>query len=157
MREGTQDKIAEFLESRRLAFVGVSRDARHFSRLLFREFIAQGYEPIPVNPQAAEIEGRKCFAHVADITPPVEAALLMTGTPAATEQAMRECDQAAIRRIWLYKAVNGGESHEPTVESCRSRGSTVIEGYCPFMFLPHPGFIHRAHRFLMKVGGSYPL
>jgi hypothetical protein len=157
MREGSQEKIGRFLESKRLAFVGVSRDAQPFSRLLFREFIAQGYEPVPVNPQATEIEGRKCFAQVSEIVPPVEVALQMTATPASTDQAMRECDHAAIRRIWLYKAVNGGESHEHTVESCRLGGSTVIEGYCPFMFLPNPGLFHRVHGFLMKVAGSYPL
>ena len=99
------EDITKFLECKRVAFVGVSRDPQHFSRALFREFLAKGYDPVPVNPQATEIEGRKCFARLSDITPPVEAALLMTGAPDATDQAVRECRQADIRNIWIYKSV----------------------------------------------------
>jgi hypothetical protein len=156
MKDGSLEDIKEFLATKRLAIVGVSRDPRHFSRGLFREFLAQGYDAVPVNPQAKEIEGRACVAGVADITPPVEAALLMT--PAATtDQALRECHQAAVKQIWIYRTRRDGEAHERAVESCRKRGSTVIEGYCPFMFLPSPVFFHRVHRFFMKVAGSYPL
>jgi len=157
MREASMEDITKFLECKRVAFVGVSRNPQHFSRALLREFAAKGYDPIPVNPQAAEIEGRKCFARLSDITPPIDAALLMTGAPEATDQALRECHEADIRRIWIYKKVHDGHNHELVMEACRSRGSAVVEGYCPFMFLPQPGMVHRIHRFLMKVGGSYPL
>lgn len=156
MQDGSLEDIGEFLATKRLAIVGVSRDPKHFSRALFREFLAQEYDAVPVNPQAAEIEGRRCFARVADITPPVEAALLMT--PAATtDQALRECSEAPIKRIWIYQAGHDEEVHERAVESCRKRGLAVVKGYCPFMFLPKPAFFHRVHRFFMKVAGSYPL
>jgi predicted CoA-binding protein len=157
MREASLTDITKFLESKRIAFVGVSRNPRHFSRALFREFLAKGYDAFPVNPQGTEIEGRKCFARLADITPPVEAVLLMTGSQNATDQAIRECKQAGIGNIWIYKSVSDGSAHEREVESCRSRGSAVVEGYCPFMFLPQAGLIHRAHRFFMKLAGSHPL
>ena len=84
MREASLDDITKFLDCKRVAFVGVSRNSQHFSRLLFREFLAKGYDPVPVNPQAANIDGRQCFARIADVNPPVEAALLMTGAPEAT-------------------------------------------------------------------------
>jgi len=156
MQDGSLDDIGHFLATKRLAIVGVSRHPRHFSRGLFREFLAQGYDAVPVNPQAKEIEGHTCFACVSDITPPVEAALLMT--PAATtDQALRECNEAAVKRIWIYLTGGDGEVHERAVESCRKRGSAVIEGYCPFMFFPSSAFFHRVHRFFMKVAGSYPL
>ena len=157
MRDASLEDITKFLECKRVAFVGVSRNPQHFSRALFREFLAKGYDAVPVNPQAAEIEGRKCFARLSEITPPVEAALLMTGAPDATDQAVRECNQADIRNIWIYKSVSDGNDHEQAVEFCRLRGTAVVEGYCPFMFLPHPELFHRVHRFFMKVAGSYPL
>ena len=157
MRDASLEDITKFLESKRVAFVGVSRHPQHFSRSLLREFLAQGYDAVPVNPQATEIDGRKCFARPSDIAPPVEAALLMTGAPEATDQAVRECHQAGIRKIWIYKSVNDGNEHELAVEACRLRGTAVVEGYCPFMFLPHPELVHRVHRFFMKVAGSYPL
>jgi hypothetical protein len=156
MPDAALDDIVEFLATKRLAVVGVSRDPKHFSRGLFREFLAQGYDAVPVNPQAEQIEGRPCFARLADITPPVEAALLMT-PPNLAEQAMRECTEADIKRIWVYKAASDGTVHDRAVDSCRKRGLAVIEGYCPHMFLPKVAFVHRLHRFLMKVAGSYPL
>jgi predicted CoA-binding protein len=157
MREASLQDITKFLACKRVAFVGVSRNPRHFSRALMNEFLAKGYDPVPVNPQAAEIEGRKCFARVSEITPPVAAALLLNGAPAATDRAVRKCNEADIRNIWIYQSVKGGENHAQMVEFCRLRGDAVVEGYCPFMFLPHPALIHRAHRFFMKVAGSYPL
>jgi predicted CoA-binding protein len=150
------EDIKKFLDSKRLAVVGVSRDPKHFSRAVFREFVAQGYDAVPVNPKATEIEGRQCFPRIADVTPAVEAVLLLT--PAGrTYQALDECKQVNIRKIWMYKAVPDREIHEHAVEFCRQRGSAVIEGHCPFMFLPNPGLFHRIHRVLMKVAGSYPL
>jgi len=157
MRNASLDDITKFLEYKRVAFVGVSRDSQHFSRSLFREFLINGYEPVPVNPLAGEIEGLKCFAHVSDITPRVGAALLMTGSPETTDQALGECHNADIRNIWVYKNVCTIGEHEHLVESCRTHGATVVEGFCPYMFLPNPALVHRVHRFLMKVTGHYPL
>jgi len=157
MREASMQDITKFLECKRVAFVGVSRNPRHFSRPLFNEFLAKGYDPVPVNPQATEIEGRKCFARVSNITPPVEAALLLTRAPEATDHAVRECDDAGIRNIWIYQSVNDDDEQAEAVEFCRLRGDVVVEGHCPYMFLPHPALIHRVHRLLTKVTGSHPL
>ena len=157
MREASMEDITKFLKCKRVAFVGVSRNPRHFSRALLKEFVAKGYDAVPVNPQATEIDGRKCFARLADITPAVEAALLLNGAPEATDRAVRECNDADIRNIWIYRSVTGGDDHAEAVEFCRLRGDAVVEGHCPFMFLPHPGLIHRFHGLLMRVTGSYPL
>ena len=156
MRDASMEDITKFLQCKRVAFVAVSRHPQHMSRSLFREFLAKGYDAVPVNPHATEIEGRQCYARLSDITPPVEAALLMTGAPDAIDQAVSECGQAQIRNIWIYKAVHDCADHEQSVKSCRLRGAAVIEGYCPFMFLPGPALVHRFHRVIMKVAGSYP-
>ena len=137
--------------------VGVSRDQRHFSRLVMREFLAAGYDAIPVNPQATEIEGHRCFARLGEVTPPVDAALLLTGASDTTYQAIRECHEANIRNIWIYKSLHNGPDHEREVEHGRSQRHANVEGYCPLMFLPRPQLVHRVHRFLVKVAGHYPL
>jgi hypothetical protein len=156
MPDASLEDITKFLECKRVAFVGVSRDSKHFSRALLREFVAKGYDPVPVNPQAAEIEGRKCFTRFSEITPPVEGALLLTGAPDATNKAVRECNEAGVRNIWIYKDVHNNKDHEQVMEIARSHGTAVVEGYCPFMFLPHPALFHRVHRFFTKVAGNYP-
>ena len=147
--------ITDFPAQKRLAVVGVSRNPRDFSRLLFREFLKQGYDAVPVNPQVTELEGHRCFARVADIAPAVEGALLMT-PPRLTEKVVRECAQAGISRVWMYRAVGQGAIHSAAVAFCRERGMRVIEGYCPFMFFPNPGFVHRLHGYFMKLVRSCP-
>ena len=156
MPDAALDEIMEFLKCRRLAIVGVSRNPKDFSRLLFREFLAQGYDVVPVNPQAEEIEGRTCFARIADVAPPVAAALLMT-PPATAEQNVQECVEADVKKVWVYKAVGDSAARERVLDFCHKRGLVMIDGYCPFMFFPKPGFVHRMHRFFMKLAGSYPL
>ena len=157
MREASLEDITRFLGCKRVAMVGVSRQPQHFSRALLKEFLANGYDAVPVNPHVTEIDGRKCYGSVAAIAPRVEAALLMTGGPAATDRAIQECHHTDIHNIWIYKSVNDGGGHERAVESCRLRGTAIVEGYCPLMFLPHPALFHRIHRFFQKVAGSYPL
>jgi hypothetical protein len=151
----TGEAITDFLKQKRLAVVGVSRNPHDFSRWLFREFLKQGYDAVPVNPQAKEVEGRRCFARVSEISPPVEGALLMT-PPALTEQVVRECAASGITRLWMHRGVGNGSLHPGAVAFCRDQGIRLVAGYCPFMFFARPGFVHRLHRFCMKLLGSYP-
>ena len=151
----TRELIDDFLGRRRLAIVGVSRQPRDFTRLMFREFQRRGYDAEPVNPAATEIEGRRCFARVQDVTPAVDAALLMT-PPKATEAIVRDCLAAGVRTIWLYRATGSGAVSPQAVEFCQANGIDVIAGYCPHMFWKDSAFIHRMHGFFMKLTGCYP-
>ena len=58
------EQIQDFLDHKRVAVVGVSRESRDFSRGLFREFVKRGYDMVPVNPDSKEIEGRQCYQHL---------------------------------------------------------------------------------------------
>jgi hypothetical protein len=44
-----------------------------------------------------DVEGSQCFARVQDVTPPVDAALIMTAA-AKSEQVVRDCAQASGER-----------------------------------------------------------
>ncbi len=154
MAERTRELIDGFLAQKRLAIVGVSRNPQDLSRALFREFLKQGYDIIPVNPNTTEVEGRKCFARVGDITPGVESALLMTPS-VESARLLREAIEAGVRRVWLYRAMGKGATHQEAVDLCREKGVDLIEGYCPFMFFPS-SFVHRIHAFCSKLLGSYP-
>ena len=151
----TLSQIHEFLGAKRLAVIGVSRDPKDFTRSLFQELGRREYDVVPVTPDAGELDGRRCYAHVADIHPPVDGALLMT-RPAVTEQVVRECQAAGIRRIWMYRATGAGAVSPGAVEFCQAHGMPVVAGECPFMFLPETPWFHRFHGFCRKVLGKYP-
>jgi predicted CoA-binding protein len=147
--------IDDFLALRRFAMVGVSRDPKDFSRGLFRDLCARGYDVVPVNLFADEVEGHETFQCLQAIRPAVEGALLMTA-PHTTEIVVRDCAEAGIRRVWMYRAGGQGAVSPEAIEFCRNNDIRVVEGYCPYMFLPATAFPHRAHGFLMKLVGRYP-
>jgi predicted CoA-binding protein len=148
-------EISEFLSSGRVAVVGVSRDEKDFSRVLFREFVKHGYDAVPVHPGVAEMEGRPCFARVAEITPPVDAALVMTA-PQVTNDVVKDCRAAGVNRVWMYRAAGAGAVSPEAVAYCQANGIRVVAGECPFMFFPDAGVVHRLHGFVRRITGRYP-
>jgi predicted CoA-binding protein len=138
-----------------VAVVGVSRHPKDFSRSLFRELQRRGYDVVPVNPESTEVDSLRCYSHIGEIQPPVEAALLMT-SPAVTEKIVLECEAAGIRHVWMYRAGGTGAVNAAAVTFCEAHGIGVVAGECPFMFLPEAGWFHRFHGFCRKLTGAYP-
>ena len=151
----TTADVRDFLAQRRIAMVGVSRDPKDFSRMLFRDLCSRGYDIVAVNPATQEIEGRACFATVEQIQPVADAALLMTPS-SETTNVVRACAAAGINRIWMYRAGGRGAVSQDAVQFCRENGLRLIEGHCPYMFLPGAPFVHRVHGLVLKVFGGYP-
>lgn len=149
------ETINDFLAQKRIAMVGISRDPKDFSGMLFEEFCRRGYDVVPVNPNLAAAMGHACFARVQDIQPPVDAAILMT-SPAVTEAVVHDCAEAGIRRIWMYRAAGQGAVSSEAVEFCRARHMQVVPGQCPFMFWRDAHLGHRIHGFVRKITGRYP-
>ena len=147
--------VEGFLAQKRIAFIGLSRQKQDIGNALVKEFERQGYEVLPVNPNTSEIMGKKCFARVQDIVPAPEAALLLT-SQAITDSVLRECEQAHIKRIWLFRGGIGGAVTQTGVAFCREHAMEVVPGACPLMFLEPVKGIHRFHRFCSKLLGSYP-
>jgi len=149
------ETIENFLAQKRIAMAGISRDPASFSVTLFEELCRRGYDVVPVNPNAAEICGRRSFPRVQDIHPPVEVALLMT-SPEATETVVKDCADAGIRQVWMYRATGKGAVSEKAIAFCHEHGMRVVPGQCPFMFLPDTAGFHRFHGFIRKITGRYP-
>jgi predicted CoA-binding protein len=138
--------VQDFLSKRRIAVVGVSRDRRHFSRAVFGELVRRGYDAVPVNPLGgADVDGVRFERGLRDIDPPVEAALLLT-PPAITTEVVKDCAAAGIPRVWMHRGAGVGAASPAAIDFCRANGIEVVEGVCPFMYLPPAAWVHRAHR-----------
>lgn len=151
----TSGPISSFLGLRRIAFVGLSRNPKDFSRSLFRDWAARGYDLIPVHPALDQAEGRPCYRRVQDIPGGVEGAFVMT-SPAAAEQVVRDCAEAGVGRVWLHRGAGQGAVSEAALALGRERGLEVVAGACPYMFLPGAGAIHRFHGFVLGLLGRKP-
>ena len=151
----TQNLVNEFLGQKRFAMIGVSRHPRDFSRTLFSEFLKRGYDVVPVNPHATDINGKKPFASIRDVVPPVTGALLMLPS-LFLKQTLTDCVEAGVTLAWIY-GIMGDESTDPhIIKFCEDRGIRVIAGHCPYMFLSEAAMYHRIHGWAWKMVGYYP-
>lgn len=151
----TRERIEDFLSQKRLALVGVSRNPQDFSRGVFREFCRRGYDMVPVNPNLSEVDGRTCYSRVQDVTPPVDGALLMT-PPVVTDQVVRDCAQAGVERVWMFRGGGRGAVTAGAIAFCEGKNIGVVPGECPYMFFRDTGFFHRAHGFIRQLTGTLP-
>jgi uncharacterized protein len=151
----TLKQVEDFLALKRVAVVGVSRNPKDFTRVMWDEFRQRRYEAIPVNPNVAEIDGQRCYATVKEIDPPVEGALIMTSKK-ATDQVVRDCEEAGIKHVWMYGGMAPGASTTTAVAFCEEKGIDTVQGLCPYMFLPDTPAFHTPHRVFKKLTGRYP-
>ncbi len=155
MRPSSLEAARAVLAARRIAVVGVSRNEKDVSRMVFKELARRGLDVVPVNPALAEAEGRRAFPRVQDVSPPADAALLMTA-PGQTEAILRDCVAAGIRRVWLHRGVGAGVATPAALAFCADAGIDVVQGLCPFMALPGAAFPHRAHHFFRRMARASP-
>jgi len=77
-------------------------------------------------------------------------------SPVVTEQIARDCVEAGVKQVWMYRAAGAGAVNAQAVDYCESRGIDVIAGECPFMFFENTTFLHRLHGVVRKITGRYP-
>lgn len=148
--------IQTFLAQDRLALVGVSRDPKDFSRQVMRELVAKGYDVVPLNPAGGEVEGRRVFTRLQEVTPPVGGAIVMTPA-AASAGVVRDCVEAGVRRVWLHRGAGVGAVSDEAVQAARGAGLELVAGECPLMFAHHPALVHRVHGAVRRAQGEHPL
>lgn len=152
---GQLELIKRFLDLKRIAVVGVSRNPADFTRKLWSDFREKGCEAIPVHPSQNEIDGVHCYHRVQDIALTVEGALLLVSRD-KTMEVVNDCITAGIRIIWLYGIRGEKDVDRDIVTLCRGRKIDVIAGHCPYMFLPKASLFHRIHGLVWKLIGYYP-
>ncbi|MFL5261603.1 MAG: CoA-binding protein [Anaeromyxobacteraceae bacterium] len=140
-----------FLSLRRIALAGASRDAGHFSRALLRELVRRGYDVVPVNPGATEIEGLGCHARIGDVTPPPEGVLVLTPV-ARTDAVVADALAAGVRHVWLHRGGGAGSATADARAACEARGVRPVTDLCPLMALPGAAWPHRLHGWIRARG-----
>lgn len=140
--------IKEFIKSKRLAIVGVSRSPKKFSNSAYVELRNRGYQVFGINPALREIAGDKCYMDLASLKGQVDGAVICV-SPEKVEQILREASTIGLRNIWLQQ---GAESDE-AVKLGNSLGLNMVAGKCILMYAePVHGF-HNFHRFFVRLSG----
>jgi predicted CoA-binding protein len=152
----TMAAVQDFLAQRTLALVGVSRDEKAFSNVVYRELRQRGHEMVPVNPHADELEGDRCVHSVDELPDDVDGVLVMV-PPEQVDEVVDACVARGVPRVWLFKGAGGkGSVTEHAVALCREHGIEVVDGQCPMMFAEPVAWFHRVHGAGKKLAHTYP-
>jgi len=150
MAKNRLEIIDEFLQPKKFAFIGLSRDPKKFSRNVFKELLAKGYDIYPVNPNMDDVEGIKCYNDVSGLPESVRYGLFMT-PKANTAGAVENAIHHGFTHFWLQQ---GAETKE-AVEIAKQNGVKLVYGAC-IMMHANPDGVHKFHRFLSKLFGAFP-
>ncbi len=147
--------VAEFLKSRRIAVTGVARDGQLPANSIFRRLKECGYDVVPVNPRATEVEGARCYPDVASVPGELDA-VMVASPPASGVGIVRACADRGVRQVWFHRSVGDGSVSAEAVRECRSRGIEPIVGGCPMMFCGKVDGGHACMRFVFQWLGRVP-
>ena len=149
------DPIARFLEGRRIAVAGVSRDSKQPANAIFRRLRDSGHDVLPVNPKAADVEGTKCYPDLGSIPEVVDGVIIAT-PPAASLEVVRQASERGIGRVWFHRSLGMGSVSEAAVRECEVRGIECIVGGCPLMYCEPVDIFHRCLRWWLGWRGRVP-
>jgi len=149
------ESVAAFLRGPRIAVAGVSRDPRQAANFIFRKLRESGHDVVPVNPNAAEIEGVTCYPHVGAVSGGVSSVVIATH-PSAAPDVVRRCAECGVRSVWFHRAFGQGSVSESAVREARSRGLECLVGGCPVMFCEPVDVFHRCMRGWLRWRGRMP-
>ena len=146
-----QTQAEAFLSQKRIAVVGVSRK-QGTGNAIFKALRKRGYEVVPVNPKASEVDGEPCYPDLKSIPERVDAAVLVT-SPGVSETVMHDCVEAGVSHVWMhYNALVGAKSSSVSDAATaygRKNGIDVIPGGCPLMFGEGADVVHRCMRWFL--------
>lgn len=149
------DEVSEFLTGRRLAVAGVSRQTGQAANAVFRKLRAAGYEVFPVNPNAAEVEGTRCYPDLGAIPGGVDGLVIATH-PRVAAELVRQCAQHGVGRVWLHRSFGEGSVSEEAVRVAAAAGIRCIVGGCPLMYCEPVDFAHRCMRWWLRRSRRVP-
>lgn len=128
------DAAETFLQSRRIAVTGVSRDPKgEASNGIYTRLRERGFTVFAVNPQATEVEGDPAYPGLASIPGGVEAVVIAT-RPEHALGTVREAIDLGVQQVWMHRSFGAGSVDAEAVRVGREAGLTVIDGGCPLMF-----------------------
>jgi predicted CoA-binding protein len=128
------DDVRAILDTHRVwAVVGCSPDPSRPSHSVARFLQANGYRVIPVNPEATEILGERCYARLADV--PAEEGVEVVDIFRRSALAGVHVDEAieiGAHAVWMQLGV----IDRAAATRARDAGLRVVMDRCPAIELP---------------------
>ena len=139
-----------FIDCKRVALVGASRQGGKMGNTVLKELTARGYTISLVHPEAESIDGVKCHPNLQTLTGQVDG-VIVNVPPQKSLQVLQDASQAGIKNVWLQM----GASSDEVVQLGKDLGLNVTAGKCILMYAGEVTSIHKVHRWFWKLIGQY--
>jgi predicted CoA-binding protein len=110
---------------------------------------------VPVNPNATQVEGVRCYPDLVSISGDLDGVVIATN-PRNALDIVRQCVQRNVPQVWFHRSFGSGSVSSVAVRECHGRGIKCIVGGCPLMYCEPVDFGHRCMRWLLRFGGWVP-
>ena len=143
--------IDSFFAENRFAIIGVSRDGTKFGNMAFTELRDKGADVYQVHPEADQIGGQPCYRSL-DALPEKVGAVLVSVKPERALDAVKQVHAAGVTKVWFQQGAQSDEA----IAFAEANEMTAVSGKCILMFAKPVASIHKFHRFLARIFGTYP-
>ncbi len=150
------DSVSQFLSGSRYAVAGVSRTPNQPANAIYRRLVDSGFEVFPINPNASEVEGARCFGSIAEIPTDLDGVVIAT-PPTVSAAVVRDCAEKGVRRVWFHRSFGEGSVSAEAIKECERLGIDCIPGGCPMMFCEPVDFGHKCMRWWLQRKGRVPM
>jgi predicted CoA-binding protein len=144
-----QPAIQEFVQSKRLAVVGVSRNPNKFGNLAYNELKARGYQVFAFTPALQNLAGDPCYPNLAALTGQVDGVVVCV-PPQQGMQVLREAAAAGVSKVWVQQQADSAE----LLALGQDLGLNLVSGKCILMYAEPVRSFHAFHRFFARIFGQ---
>lgn len=141
--------IDDFISSKKIAIVGMSRSGKKFGNYASKELKSRGYEIYPIHPEAKEIDGLACYPDMKSIGGKAEA-IWISIAPAKVPAVLNEAAALHIKNIWLQQGAWSNEIQQ-TIDHL---GLPVVSKKCILMYAQPVHSVHKFHRTIKSIFGG---
>lgn len=141
--------IDNFVSSKRIAVIGMSRSGKKFGNMAAKELKSKGYEIFPVHPEAAEIDGFTCSPDLQSLTGKVDGVWISI-PPKNVPPILEEAAEIGLKNIWLQQGAWSAEVQQ-TIDRLNL---PVVSKKCIMMYAPPVKSVHKFHRTIKGIFGG---
>lgn len=126
VRRMNEELITDFLDKRNtFAVVGASRNPKKYGYKVYKSLKETGYKVYPVNPNAEEILGDRCYPAIENLPFKLDVVNVVV-PPKITEEVVKTCKRLGITKVWMQP----GSESKNTIQFCDRNGIDVLYSVC---------------------------
>ena len=141
--------INDFINGKRIAVVGVSRNAKKFGNAIYTELKQRGYQVFAVNPSINEIAGDPCYPNLKALQGKIDGVLVCVPSSKG-ETVLREAAELGLHNVWLQQ----GADSPKLIKLGSELGLNMVSRKCILMYAPPVRSFHNFHRAIAKLFGQ---